>query len=93
MFGNFADEFRAAAFNDSSVQKNVRAINGQMFQNLRVVRDDYAGIFFVVKFCDARRNDFHGVHVKAAVGLVEERELGLEREELENFVAFFFRRR
>ena len=89
MLRNLADEFRIAAFDNSPVQKDMRTINGQMLKNLRVVRDDYAGIVFVVEFGDTRRDDFNGVHVKSAVGLVEERKLWIEREELKNLVAFF----
>ena len=51
------------------------------------MRDDQAAVVVIVESRDALRDDLHGIDVEAGVRLVEQRELRLEHEKLEDFVA------
>src|SRR4051794_10007050 len=81
-------ELGPALFSDLAVDEDVHEVGLDVAQDARVVRDEQeaeAGVRLGA--IDALGDDLERVDVEAGVGLVEDRELGLEEFELKDLVA------
>ena len=68
--------------------ENVHEVGSDVVEQSLVVGDDDGGILVGAQLVDSLRYDAQGVDVEAAVGLVENRQAGLQHGHLEDFVTF-----
>src|SRR5690606_9274033 len=81
-------ELGAALLGDLAVDEDVHEVGLDVPQDARVVRDEHdARVGRLAHAVDTLGHDAQRVDVEARVGLVEDRELGLEQLELEDLVA------
>jgi hypothetical protein len=80
-------EFRAAGFDDAAVRQHVDHVGRDVVEQALVVGDDQEGAVGRTQCVDAFGDVLQRVDVEAAVGFVEDRELGFEQGELEDLVA------
>src|SRR5690606_15500057 len=81
-------ECGAALLSDLAVDEDVHEVRPDVAQDARVVRDEqHAESGVLPGAVDPLGHDLQGVDVQARVGLVEDRDRGLEQLELEDLVA------
>src|SRR5262245_53794273 len=86
----FVGQFRTTRFDDSTADEDVHEFRMDVTQNPGVVRNQQdstvLGLGITV---DTLADHAQRVDIQAGVGLVEDRDLGLQQPQLQNFVALF----
>src|SRR5262249_33582150 len=81
------DQLRAALLDDASVEEDVDGVRLDQVEDALVVGDDQNAHPGARELVDALGDDAERVDVQSRVGLVEDRELGLEHRELQDLHA------
>src|SRR5262245_6659785 len=83
----FLGELRTALLGDPAVDEDVDEVRLDVAEDPRVVRDQQdASVALLGEPVDPLRDDLEGVDVEAGVGLVEDRDPGVEQLELDDLM-------
>ena len=82
-------EFRSAFFDDASLDEHVYFVGLHVVEDALVMRDEQDRVLGRALCFDAFGDDAQRIDVEPRVGLVQDRERGLQHEHLQHFEALF----
>lgn len=87
---NLVHQFRTTGADNASVNQHMGIVNGQVLQNLGIMRNDKQRVVFILIAADTLLNNADGVHIQAGIRFVQNGQLRLQHQHLQNFSFLLF---